>query len=152
MAWVTLAEGDSLKEFQACQPAYSELRHGTKMLLTIESPWWAPIGPLADLFGAEWVADRLLNEGGAHVRDVEGKGWHKVVVHMEADPAWVIPLIWAIAALISSIAFLIAFIKLEGDIIPPIPPPVQWGILLLAAAAVIYVARRPAKPKARAPT
>ena len=150
MAWVRLAEGKSLEEFQASRPPYEELRHGTRMLLTIESPWWAPIGPLGDLFGAEWVADKLLAEGGAHVRDVEGKGWHKIVVHMEADPAWVIPLIWAIAALIGAIAFLIAFIKLDADIVGEV---FKWGAIALAAlAAIVIVGAVKPKVKEKAPT
>ena len=98
MAWAVLAEG-SLEEFQAAQPEISELPKGTRIKLEIDtSPW--PVAPLADLWGAEWVAERVFNEAGAEIVDVEGIGWNKIVVWMEADPAWVMPLIYVIAALL----------------------------------------------------
>lgn len=140
MQWVTLAQGTSLEEFRAYQPPFYELSKGTKMRLTIETPWWLPVAPFFDIFGAEWVAQRLLVEGGAIVTDVEGVGWHKIIVHCKADPAWVVPLIIAITVIAGGALTIIALIKLEA-LIPAIPPPVSWGFLFLAVAALIYVVR-----------
>lgn len=133
--WQTVAEGTSLEEFRQSQPPVDELPKGTKLRLEIETPWWAPIAPLADLFGAEWVADTLLDQGGAIITDVEGVGWHKVVVHMEADPAWLIPLIIAIAGIVGGIALIITVIKLEADI----PMMFKWGAIAVIAASVAVV-------------
>lgn len=135
MAWITMAEGASLEEFQACTPPYTELPKGTKLKLTIETPWYVPIAPLADLFFAEWVAAKFINEAGAEIIDVEGIGLNTIIVHMEADPVWLVPLIWSIAAVALSVAIIIAVIKLEANI----PEMVKWGTIALVAVSIAIV-------------
>lgn len=143
--WTTLAEGSSLDEFQASLPSVSELPKDTRIRLAIETPWYAPVAPLADLFGAEWVAQRLLAEGGAIVTDVEGVGWHKIVVHMKSDPVQVVLLIFAIAALLFGAGFLIASIKLDAEQIVEMG---KWGVIaLIALGALVLIGprRRPVR-------
>lgn len=137
MGWEIMAEGASIEELQACVPPYSELPKGTKLRLTIETPWYVPIAPLFDLMGAEWVADKLFNEGGAKVIDAEAIGLNKIIVHMEADPAWLVPLIIAIAVVAASVAVIITVIKLEAYL----PGMVKWGAIgLLGGGFAILLA------------
>ena len=147
MAWVTMAWGTSVEEFQASKPPVSELPSGTRMQLIIDTPWWAPIAPLADLFSAEWVAQRLLAEADARIIDVEGRGWHRIVVHMEvASPGWPLVIIGVIAGLLftAGLAYLIHEIRLIADIVGP--PGVSLFLLIALGIGVYLVAtRRPAK-------
>ena len=152
MAWVTLAQGASVEEFQASKPPVSELSSGTRMQLIIDTPWWAPIAPLADLLGADWVAQRLLNEADTVITDVEGQGWHRIVVHMKvASPGWPAVIIGVIAVLlfIGGVAYIVHQIRLIAEIAGPA------GIslfLLIAIGIGIYIAtRRPAKKPAKEP-
>jgi len=127
--WTVIAQG-SLEEFQAAQPEIGELPKGTKLKLEIDtSPW--PVAPLADLWGAEWVAERVLNEAGAEIVDVEGVSWTKIIVWMKADPAWVMPLIYTIAAILvtAGLAYIVHEIKLSFEKAP-------LGMSLLSIAAI----------------
>lgn len=151
MAWRTLAQGNTLEEFQGSSPPVSELPKGTKLRLTLEMPWYAPIAPLADLWGAEWVAQRMLEEG-VIVEDVEGIGLNTIVVHMRAASP-VVPIIWAIVAIIGLITIAIIVIKLEG-LLPELPPElfeaIKWvaiAIITLAGIKVITRPKREAKVK-----
>lgn len=119
MAWEVLAQG-SFEEFQAYEPQIN-LPKGTKMRLEIDtSPW--PVAPLANLWGAEWVAQKLLDDSGAEVKDVYGQGWTKVIVDMEADPVWVPFVIIAIASIlvIAGLAYLIKEIRLLAEKVTPV--------------------------------
>jgi len=91
-----------------------------------------PSYPKAREWGAEWVAERVLNEAGAEIVDVEGVGWNKIIVWMEADPAWVVPLIYVIAAILitAGLAYIIHEIRLSFE-----KAPVAMSLLALAAVA-----------------
>ena len=147
MAWITLARGASVEEFQASKPPVSELPTGTRMQLIIDTPWWAPIAPLADLFGAEWVAQRLLTEADTRIIDVEGQGWHRIVVHMKvASPGWPLVIIGVIAMLLvlGGVAWMIHEIRLIADIAGPLG--VSLFLLIALGIGIYLVAtRRPAK-------
>ena len=153
--WVTLAEGNSLDEFKTPKTSISELPSGTQIKCTIETPWYMPIAPLHDLFGAEggWIAQEM-EKAGAKVIDVEGVGWYKIIVHMEpATPAYVVPLIVAITVIVGGSLLIIAMIKLEA-LIEPAGPAIAWGFLILAAGLLYYlvVGGRKVTKKEKAPT
>lgn len=138
--WMVLAQGSSVEEFEACRPSIEELPKGTRIRLTVETPWYIPIAPLADLFFAEIMASWFIDETGCAITDVEGIGANTIIVHMEADPGWVIPLILAIAVIVGGIAIIISVIKLEADV----PAMFRWGSYAVIAAstalglAIIY--------------
>lgn len=152
MAWVTLAQGASVEEFQASKPPVSELSSGTRMQLIIDTPWWAPIAPLADLFGAEWVAQRLLNEADTVITDVEGQGWHRIVVHMKvASPGWPAVIIGVIAVLLftAGLAYIVHQIRLVAEIAGPAG--ISLFLLIAIGIGIYIVTRRPAKKPAKEP-
>lgn len=147
MAWITLAEGASVEEFQASKPPVSELSSGTRMQLIIDTPWWLPIAPLADLFGAEWVAQRLLNEADAVLTDVEGQGWHRIVVHMKvASPGWPAVIIGVIAVLLftAGLAYIVNQIRLIAEAAGPTGISL-FLLVVLGLGAIYLLGRRPAK-------
>lgn len=127
--WQLLSSGTP-EEFEAGAPNI-ELPHGTKMRLEMLTS--APIAPLFDLWGAEWVVAKLINEGGAHILDVEGVGWNKVVVHMEANAVWVPIVIGVIVAI--CIYFGIQLFTEMRLFVESISP-VTWGIIAVIGAAI----------------
>ena len=127
--WTLLSSGTP-SEFQAGAPNI-EQPHGTKMRLELTTT--VPIAPLFDLWGAEWVTAKMLNEGGAHITDVEGVGWNKVIVHMEANAVWVPIIIGVIIAL--CIYFGISLFR-EMKLFAEAVGPMFWGFIGLIAAAV----------------
>jgi len=133
MGWTTLAEGTP-EEFRQYSPPYSELPKGTKIRATYHLS--VPAAPLADLVFAEMLAPAFIDTTRAEVTDVYGDGWWDVVCEMEADPAWVVPLIIAIAAIATGILIFVTFIKLEAII----PPMMRLWILGMAVAGVSIVA------------
>jgi len=140
MAWKVLAEGN-LSEFQAAEPEISELPKGTRIKLEIDTGMW-PIAPLADLWGAEWVAQRIYNETGAEIIDVEGVGWNKIIVWMRGSPVPVIPLIYVIAAviIIAGLAYIVHEIRLSIEA-APIGVPLLLGSLA-AGGLLLYALKR----------
>jgi len=101
--------------------------------MRLELTTTVPIAPLFDLWGAEWVTAKMLNEGGAHITDVEGVGWNKVIVHMEANAVWVPIIIGVIIAL--CIYFGISLFR-EMKLFAEAVGPMFWGFIGLIAAAV----------------
>lgn len=133
MAWVTIAQGTSLEEFQASRPPIADLPKGTKLLLRVELPWWAPIGWLADLYGMEWWMGLFAPEG-ITVDDVYG-GWHWMEMKATVDPP-LLPAILIIlictALSIIGVAAIIALVTLKAEI----PGMVKWGAAAIIALAI----------------
>ncbi|MBW2559616.1 MAG: hypothetical protein JRE40_02050 [Deltaproteobacteria bacterium] len=145
MAWTLLASGESAEELQASAPDI-DLPAGTKMRLEIITK--IPVAPLADLWGAEWVIDRMLDQGEAEIVDVEGIGWNKIVVHMVARGAWVPIIIGVIVAICAYFGWQwFKEIRLFAEKIGP----VAWAIIALIAAgmAIPLVKRLLEKKEAR---
>jgi len=146
LAWVTIAEANSLDEFKNAQPSYlKDLPKGTKLRLRIELPSYCPFGKLADIAGAEWWAQWLMPQG-IDVIDVYGD-WTWIEVQAEVDPpmwpAWVIGAIAiAIAALPFGIAFLISTIKLDADVLSPIVGGATVAIALIALLGLMVVLKK----------
>ena len=136
--WQMIAEGSSLEEFQASGSTspYSELAHDAPAELIIQTPWYLPIAPLADLFGAEWVADRLLNEAGMVLVDVEADGYYKIIVHMKGDIGFLLAAVIVIASICGVAALAISYMSLRAFI--GVAP--AGTFTLLAVAAVVAAA------------
>jgi len=127
--WQLLSSG-APEEFEAGAPNI-ELAHGTKMRLEMITS--APIAPLFGLWGVEWVVAKMIDEGGAHIVDVEGVGWNKVVVHMEANGVWVPIIIGVIIAICIYFGIkLFTELRLFAEAVSP----VMWGVIAVIAAAV----------------
>ena len=141
MAFRTVAYGTDLDEFKNSL-TMDEVPHGTKMKLEINtSPW--PIAGLADLWGAEWVADQMLDNG-ARIDDVRSDGNYKIIVDMTAQSV----LVWVILGIISviGISILIREIRLLVDIdgLPPSTTDIMKWVAIgsVGLVAIILLARR----------
>lgn len=77
MAWVVLAQGDP-DQFQATVPDIDTLPSGTPVKLEINT-YPFPIAPVADLWGMEWVTERLFTSG-MDITEVRSDGWYNVKV------------------------------------------------------------------------
>lgn len=129
MAWQVLAEG-SYEEFIEATPTISELPPGTRLRLEIDtSPW--PVAPLADLWGMEWVFDKMLGETGAQITNVDGVGWTNINIYMTTHTP-VIPILIGIGVVLSigGLAYIVHQIRLLADIAGPI------GTNLMIAAGI----------------
>ena len=124
MGWKTIAYGTDLESFENSLET-DRLPHGTEMVLEIDtSPY--PIAPLADLWGAEWVVDMMLNND-VTIEDVEGEGWYKIIVHMTANSNPFI-IVAAIVVILLSLGYLINNIRLLANMVEGEIP--DWGDLM----------------------
>ena len=99
MEWITVAEGDSffnLSRFTSDM----ELPKGTKVRVIMD--WRPPLDKILDLAGMEHVFAPLVPQG-LDLIDVYSEGG-RGIVDMEADPAWLAPVLIWIGAHWSSIA------------------------------------------------
>lgn len=125
-----IAYGSTAGELEATV-AQVDLPPGTKMRLEMTTT--VPIAPLANLWGAGWVIDWMLDQGEAEIVDVEGVGWNKVVVHMKAKGAWVPIIIAAIIALCAYFGW--QWFK-ELRLFAERVSPMFWGLIAVIAAAM----------------
>ena len=91
MAWQTIVPSTPADKLEYVTPAISELPKNTEVIIRIDLPFWAPIGKLADLAGAEWWAS-WLSPAGLVVDDIYGD-WRWLEIKGRADPLWLIPLL-----------------------------------------------------------
>lgn len=140
--WTKIATGTDLEHMEMLVPI-EQLPHGTRFKVVLTSS--IPIAPLADLAGAEWVADRFYSQSGAILEDVEGKGWSEIVLHFRANAV----IIWVFLGVLAAVFIWAWFSKV--DIFAYIKNLLMWGAIGLVAVAAIYfmVSRR---PRARSPT
>ena len=141
--------GDSLEEFRNATPAIDDLPPGTRFNIVIDTK--LPVAPIANILGAEWLAEELIDEGAARVINVRSNGWYQVVMEMEAIgiPPLIIALI--IIAAIFAVGYLISSIRMDANLPGPIAnlaTIIKWaaiggiGILGLKLAHDIIVQRR----------
>jgi len=136
MTWTTIMQGNSLEEFKTCTPTIADLPKGTKLQLTINTT--IPVAPIANVLGAEWLAEQLLGND-CRVIDVRSEGWYKVIVDMEALGLHPVIIGMLIAAALFAFGFAIAYVVLEGEV----PAPLGWikwaAIGLVVIAALVYL-------------
>ena len=82
MAWELIAESSSPEALE--DSAYIDsVPHGSVLRLDI-STYPYPVAPLANVWGMEWVAQRLL-DADAEITDVRSDGWYTVSVYMRTN-------------------------------------------------------------------
>ena len=143
MAYRTVVSANSVTEFQERAPDY-DLPPGSKVRIYIELPAWAPVGKLADLFGAEWVAQQFA-PADVRVTDVYGN-WHWIKIEGVVEGTPVLLLVTVIVGMLSAlgIAYLVSKIVLEADW-PTIGVPLSLlavAGIAIATVAGIYLVRR----------
>lgn len=111
--WVVIAEGSDPNNIQSTG-VVERVPHNCPIDITITTDWWAPIAPLFDAIGAEYLADKLYHESGTVLDDVEGKGLNTIVLHCHANAVQLVALVAVIAILFLGIAAVIAAIKMES--------------------------------------
>ena len=145
MAWIKIATGTKPDNVQAVT-AIKDLPKGTKFRYDIETDW-LPFGPLADLVGAEFIAELFVH--GADVTSVSGPSWNKIRINCVSDPISVIGAILALAAL-GVLAYMITKIEIFADIADAPPETMKWtayaigGVMGICGIYLLYtLARRP---------
>ena len=93
------------------QRSLEELPVGTLGRIKLEG--WG-IGPLMDAPGAEQIAQAVLSARGQSVTIVDcwGEGWGTGFIEFQGSPVAVVPLLWAIAAVLSALGFVIVVLTL----------------------------------------
>lgn len=157
---------DSWEQVASCQitssgvqgdisASISELPVGTQGLLRLEGPG---IGPIFDAWGMEQIVQQVFNAQGvdATVIDCYGEGWNTGYIRFHASPLPIIPLLWAIAAVLAAIGLIITIVVLTLYVIKPVSEAISkipggWIALAIGGLVIggLYVAskvspRRPA--------
>lgn len=83
-----IAQASSPGELQNVTPSVRELTAGRVGRTIVESPIWAPIGPLADLAGAETIFRNIFTPEGIEVIDVHGEGLTTAVIDWRVSPTF----------------------------------------------------------------
>jgi len=130
--WTVIAEGNP-DEFEQNVSYTDDLPMGTRLRLEIDTTM--PIAPLLDLWGAEWVAQKMLGDADVEVKDVHSAGWNKVIVDMEAEGAW--PVIIAVAIIAIIVLGGIGWIVYNLRLMAEIAGPAGTTLLIVAGVAVL---------------
>lgn len=143
MEWTVVAEGTN---FDDVKTYVQKLPHGTKFNIELQTDWWAPIAPLADLAGAEWVANMLYSDASAILDDVEGVGLYKIIMHCTANAvqlAVLLPILAAIVATAGIIAAIIAIVIFALiELVAKVVPWVAIGLIAIGGFGTIYLLSR----------
>ena len=128
--WQLLASG-SPDQFKAATPTISDLPAGTPIRLEIETT--LPIAPIFDLWGMEWVVEKMWSSG-VDVTDIKSVGWNKAIVYGTAYSP-VVPIIIAICVVlaIGGIAWIVHELRLFADVAGP----VTVSLMVIAGIAVL---------------
>lgn len=84
--FIVVAQASSPEELRQVTPTIRSIEDGTRGRTIITSPIWAPIGPLADLAGAETIFRRVFVAEGIDVIDVHGEGFTTAVIDWRVSP------------------------------------------------------------------
>lgn len=94
MPWEVVAEGTNIWNLESTVGEL-ELPKGSRIKVVMDLLY--PVAPAFDVAGMEWVFQQFVPDG-VIVKDVYGEGWNTAVVEMEADPAWLLPILAFIKA------------------------------------------------------
>lgn len=143
MGIVLIAEGTSLNDLHATPYGKGKhVVHGGTFTVTFTTPWWMPVAPLFDSFGSETFASALLVKTKGILRDVEGVGFHTVVLHMEANAFFITPAVLAgLAAVLIAVGIAVVAIKVESpeEFVRGFATPMKWAAVAMVGLAVIVV-------------
>lgn len=84
--FIVVAQATSPDQLRQVTPTVASIESGTRGRTIITSPVWAPIGPLADLAGAETLFRRVFVPEGIDVIDVHGEGFTTAVIDWRVSP------------------------------------------------------------------
>ena len=144
-SYKVIAQGNSVEELQQAIPTVDDIPPGSPTRITITLPSWAPIGGIADIGGAEYIASWFVGE--MDVTDVRSPNGTTIVIEGRAVGALPLTLIFIVVGLLAAlgIMWLVRSIILEADILPQLPGLGKLGLPLivigLIAVAVIKVKR-----------
>ena len=136
--WVTIAEGTTFNNLKPTGIGPEELPHGTLFDVEMRIHWWAPMAPLADLFGTESFFRKFHSQTGAEILDVEGVGAYKIILHCKSNVVQLIPLLVAFAVLAGAIAFAILAVKVTSPILADLAKGTKY-IGLAAVGLIIFI-------------
>lgn len=128
--WQLIAQG-SPDEFKTAAPTISDLPSGTPVRLEITTT--IPIAPILDLWGMDWVVEKMWNSG-VDVTDVKSVGWNKAILYGTVYSP-VAPIIIAICVVLAILG--IAYIVHELRLFADVAGPVTLGIMAIAGIAVL---------------
>ena len=84
--YTLIAQASSAEDLRDFSPTVGRIEEGRLGRTIIKSPSWAPIGPLADLAGAEVVWRKVFSPEGIEVIDVYGQGLTTAVIDWRVAP------------------------------------------------------------------
>ena len=84
--YTLIAQASSAEELRDFSPTLGRIEEGRLGRTIIKSPSWAPIGPLADLAGAEVVWRNVFSPEGIELIDVYGQGLTTAVIDWRVAP------------------------------------------------------------------
>ena len=129
--WQLLASG-SPDEFETAAPTISDLPGGTPIRLEIETT--LPIAPIFDLWGMDWVVDKMWGDAHVEITDVHSVGWNKVVVYGTVySPVALIIIAILVVLAIGGVAWIVRELRLLADVVGP----VAVNLMLIAGIAVV---------------
>jgi hypothetical protein len=99
MAWQTIIDASSLEEAKTAKPTIADIPAGSRVKIRVEFAWYAPIGKIGDLAGAELWYPKLLPYD-LEVIDVYGN-WHWIEILGRAKGLPVIPLVIGISSFLA---------------------------------------------------
>ena len=145
MTWTVLAQGTP-EEFQTALPSIENLLSGTPVKLEINTyPY--PIAPIADLWGMEWVVERLAGSG-MDITEVQSDGWYEVDVYgVTHTPVTLIIIAIAAVLLTAGIWGIVREIRLSADLSGDGPfgdlaTIIKWGAIgAIGVLALVLVSR-----------
>lgn len=101
--WQIVAQADSIENFQYAVPSVDDLPAGTPVNLHIQLPQWAPVGGLANLFMAEWVAQRFIDEAHVRITDVRSDDAYSVTIDGEVTGTPVHLILFGVGAILLAV-------------------------------------------------
>lgn len=133
--WQLLASG-SPDEFETATPTISDLPSGTPIRLEITTT--LPIAPIFDLWGMEWVVEKMWGDAHVEIKDVHSVGWNKAVVYgaVGSSPGAPVALIIIAISVVLAIAG-IAWIVRELRLLADVAGPVAVSAMVIAGIAVV---------------
>ena len=147
MSWTIVCQSNSYEEFEACTPSVDSVPAGTKIKMTLQTPFYLPIAPFFDLAGMETLAS-FMDPVGVNVTDVEGVGLNTIIIHGEVPesvgigigPVAVALIIGGFVAGLAAIGITVFVLMKLEVLLPLVIDAMRWmvyGVLALTALVLV---------------